>query len=242
MRAGDSIGTERGRGDRDKRVPGADANAQAGRRRSAAVTTIVAVRHGETAWNREGRMQGWAPVPLTDRGREQAAAAGAWLAAEFDVDVVYSSDLQRTRETTERFLDHLPFAGDDVRYEAAWRERDIGVYQGLPYDDVFDRFPEFALGEAAAAAAERTPDSGESLVDVHERATARFDELVATHDADDTVLVVAHGGPIYLLTGHVKGMAVHRALTEHSQDNCGATVFDCAGDPEVVAENLTGWD
>ncbi len=206
------------------------------------MTTIVAVRHGETAWNREGRMQGWAPVTLNDRGREQADAAGAWLASEFAFDAVYSSDLQRTRETTERFLDHLPFTSEEVRYEPAWRERDIGVYQGLPYEEVFDRFPEFALGEAAAAAAERTPDSGESLVDVSERATARFEEVTADHATADTVLVVAHGGPIYLLTGYIKGLPVHEALTEHSQDNCGATVFHCAGDHEVVAENLTGWD
>ncbi|MFC7176464.1 histidine phosphatase family protein [Halosegnis marinus] len=208
------------------------------------MTRVVALRHGETAWNREGRMQGWAPVPLNDRGREQATAAGEWLADEYAFDAVYSSDLLRTRETTERVLEHLPYKGSGrkVTYEAAWRERDIGVYQGLSYQDVYERFPEFGLGEAAAEAARRVPDSGESLADVYERATERFEAVVAGHDDDDTVLVVSHGGPIYMLTGHAKAMDIRDAVLDHSQDNCGATVFDCSEGVEVVAENVTEWD
>ena len=203
------------------------------------MTTIVALRHGRTAWNHEGRMQGWAPVPLDERGREQATAAGAWLADEYAFDAVYASDLQRTRETAERVLEQLP--NEDVHYEGAWRERDVGVYQGLTYEDVSERFPAFALGEAAADAADRRPDSGESLADMYDRTTARFEELCETHAPDDTLLVVTHGGPIYMLTGHVKGLAIREAVLEHSQDNCGATVFDHDGSTEVVAENLTGW-
>ena len=203
------------------------------------MTTIVALRHGRTAWNHEGRMQGWAPVPLDERGREQATAAGAWLADEYAFDAVYASDLQRTRETAELVLDGLP--NERISYEAAWRERDIGVYQGLPYEDVYERFPAFALGETGARAAERTPDSGESLADVSDRTTARFEELCDSHAADDTLLVVTHGGPIYMLTGYAKGLDVTTAVLEHSQDNCGATVFDHDGSTEVVAENLTGW-
>ena len=61
---------------------------------------IVVLRHGETAWNDEGRMQGWAPVPLNETGREQATAAGRHLADEYEFDAVYASDLERTRETT----------------------------------------------------------------------------------------------------------------------------------------------
>ena len=89
------------------------------------MTTIVALRHGRTAWNHEGRMQGWAPVPLDERGREQATAAGAWLADEYAFDAVYASDLQRTRETAERVLEQLP--NEDVHHEkigrASCRER-----------------------------------------------------------------------------------------------------------------------
>jgi probable phosphoglycerate mutase len=207
------------------------------------MTTIVVVRHGETPWNREGRMQGWAPVPLNDTGREQADAAGAWLADHYDVDAVHASDLLRTKETTERLVSHLHHAPGDTSYERAWRERDIGVYQGLTYDDVFDRFPEFGLGEAAVDAADRVPDSGESLVDVYERVTSRFESILADADSDETRLVVTHGGPVYMLLGHVEDLDIKTAVLDHSIDNCGVTVFEHAdGETRAVEKNGRSWD
>jgi probable phosphoglycerate mutase len=208
------------------------------------VTTIVAVRHGETAWNREGRMQGWAPVPLNDRGCEQAAAAGRWLAREYDVDRVHASDLLRTRQTVDELLAHLGLDESRVSYEPAWRERDVGVYQGLSYEDVEDRFPDFGLSEPAADAAHRTPESGESLADVSERVGERFEELLRACAPDETRLVVAHGGPIYMLLGHVKDVDVASAVLDHHQDNCGVTAFEHdpeTGETRVDCENLTEW-
>ena len=206
------------------------------------MTTIVVVRHGETPWNREGRMQGWAPVPLNDTGREQADAAGAWLAERYDVDAVHTSDLQRTTETTERLLAQLD-ADPPVSRDPAWRERDIGVYQGLTYQDVFDRFPEFGLGEAAVRAADRVPDSGESLVDVYERVTDRFETLLADAAPEETRLVVTHGGPVYMLLGHVEDLDIETAVLDHSIDNCGVTVFEHSdGETRVVEKNGRSWD
>lgn len=220
------------------------------------MTTIVVVRHGETAWNYEERMQGWAPVPLNETGREQADAVGSWLADRYDVDAVHASDLLRTEETAERILSHLSTgqgadrgssagagpASPDVSFERAWRERDVGVYQGLTYTDVFERFPEFGLGEAAVDAAARMPDSGESLEEVYERVTERFDAVLAEAAADETRLVVTHGGPIYMLYRHVKDVDIREAVLEHRMDNCGVTVFEHeAGETRVVRENFCGW-
>lgn len=220
------------------------------------MTTIVAVRHGETAWNYEERMQGWAPVPLNETGREQADAVGAWLTDRYDVDAVHASDLLRTEETAERIVSHLTTcpeadggpsvgagtASPDVYYERAWRERDVGVYQGLTYTDVFERFPEFGLGEAAVDAAARMPDSGESLVDVYERVTERFDAVLAEAGPDETRLVVTHGGPIYMLYGHVKDVDIGEAVLEHRMDNCGVTAFEHEdGETRVVRENCCDW-
>ncbi|MFC7197079.1 histidine phosphatase family protein [Halosimplex aquaticum] len=61
--------------------------------------TLLLVRHGQTTWNRDGRIQGWADSTLTERGREQARALGSHLSAEYDVDRLVASDLRRTRET-----------------------------------------------------------------------------------------------------------------------------------------------
>jgi len=199
---------------------------------------VVVVRHGETDWNLNGRMQGHAPVPLNETGRAQADRVGRYLASEYAFDRVVSSDLLRTRQTAERVLEHV---GDvPVSFDSAWRERDLGVYQGLSYGDIHERFPEFALGEAAVEAASEVPESGESLLQMRDRVVEGWDEVIGGEE--ETVLVVTHGGPIYLLLGHVKGLDVEAALLEHSQSNCGVNEFHHDGTSRVVRENVTEWD
>lgn len=215
---------------------------------------VLVVRHGETDWNLNGRMQGWAPVPLNATGREQSDAVGRHLADEYDVDRVVASDLERTRETAERITAHVDAP---VEHDPAWRERHLGVYQGLTYEDVVERFPAFALGETGIDAADRTPESGESLLDVRERVVeawrglldGRAEREAAADRGWETALVVTHGGPIHLLLGHVRGMDVRTSLREHAQSNCAVNelrVHDDVEDPgapeiEVVRENDTGW-
>jgi probable phosphoglycerate mutase len=208
------------------------------------MTRVVVVRHGETDWNLYGRMQGWAPVPLNGTGQEQADAVGRYLAREYDVDRIVSSDLHRTRETTERITARVDAP---VTYDRAWRERHIGVYQGLEYEDVVERFPEFAIGETGFEAADRVPESGESLLDVRERVVEGWHALVDDDGDGDgewgTTLLVTHGGPIHLLLGHHKGMDTRTSLREHSQSNCAVNELRIGGDGvEVVRENATDWE
>jgi len=203
------------------------------------MTTVLVVRHGETAWNRERRIQGWAPTRLTDRGREQADETGAHLAREYDVDRIHASDLLRCRETVDRIRAHVDAPAG---FDRAWRERDFGVYQGLLYDDLFSRFPEFGLGEDAVRAAERVPDSGESLLHVRERVLDGWTDLLADARPDETRLVVAHGGPIYVLLGRVKDLDVASAVLDHDQANCALNEFEHdpeRGETRVVRENET---
>lgn len=197
--------------------------------------TVLLLRHGETEWNREGRIQGWAPVALNERGREQAAKAAARLAASYDVDRIVTSDLLRARQTTDCVAERVDAPVDR---SARWRERDIGVYQGLDYADVLDRFPEFAIGEAAARASDETPDSGESFEDVRRRVLAGWRTAA---DRSGTTLVVTHGGPIHLVLGHVKGMDLADALLEHEQRNCAINEFRTDDGSRVVRENATPW-
>ncbi|MFD1513172.1 histidine phosphatase family protein [Halomarina rubra] len=199
--------------------------------------TVVLMRHGETPWNRDQRMQGWAPVPLSDRGHEQAAAAAEHVAASYDVDRIVSSDLLRTRETTERVRETL---GDlPVTFERAWRERDIGVYQGLGYQEMLDRFPTFALGETAARAATEVPDGGESIVGMRSRVLTGWRTAV---EESGTTLVVTHGGPIHQVLGHAKGMDATTAVLEHEQANCAVNEFEVDGESVTVQrENATPW-
>ena len=198
------------------------------------MTRLVAVRHGETDWNREGRMQGWAPVPLNGTGREQATATGRWLAERYEFDRILASDLLRTRETTDLLLETVDAP---VTFESAWRERGVGVYQGLTYGDVESRFPEFGLGETAYKATEAVPEGGESLRAVEKRVTDRFEDL---RGGDETLLVVTHGGPLCILLGHAKGMDLTEALSTHSLNNCAVSEFRATENgTEIRRENVT---
>ena len=163
-------------------------------------------------------MQGWAPVPLNDRGRQQARALGDCLASRYDVDRLVVSDLRRTRETAALLVEAGVDADPTFRHD--WRERNIGTYQGLDRDHLAEQYPAFH-GQQVQAVRERPP-GGERMVDVHGRVVDGWDRLRASADGE-TVVVVTHGGPLALLLGHLKGQDIVTAIAEHSLDNCTVT-------------------
>lgn len=199
----------------------------------ARMPTVLLVRHGETTWNRDRRIQGWAPSPLTERGREQAEAVAAHLAAEYDVDRVVASDLRRAKETTRSVT---RATGTSAAFDRGWRERSFGVYQGLTYEDLFEGHPEFAFSEVGYAAAELVPEGGESVLDARERVLEAWKRLLAAIDGDETVAVVAHGGPIRMVVGHLRGHDVARTVTGVEVGNCSVTEVGLdEGKPDLVA-------
>jgi len=210
--------------------------------------TILLCRHGETPWNRDRRVQGWAPTELTERGREQAAALAAFLDAEYAVDRIVASDLERAAETAHAIS---RATGAEATFDARWRERDFGRMQGLTYDDLFGTYPEYTLSEIGYAAAETVPESGESLLDMWGRVREGFVDLRGAIEPDETVAVVAHGGPLYAVTGEIKGLDVVAAVLDQEQGNCavneiriGAGEQGTGGEaaaPELVRENVTSF-
>jgi 2,3-bisphosphoglycerate-dependent phosphoglycerate mutase len=161
-------------------------------------TTIFLVRHGETEWNVEGRIQGHTDIPLNALGLAQAAATGARLRNE-RFDAIYSSDLERAYSTA------LPAAdASRIVREPRLRERHLGVLQGL------DGY-EANLDQAAAwkAFKGRDPEAplegGERLGEFARRAVDFFEEAVARH-AGGRVLIVTHGGLLDAAYRHAKGM------------------------------------
>ncbi|WP_435365432.1 histidine phosphatase family protein [Haloarchaeobius sp. DYHT-AS-18] len=187
---------------------------------SADDATVVLARHGETMWNHERRIQGWAPAPLNETGREQARALGAHLAERYDVDRLVASDLRRTKETARLVNRSLQV---DVAFDPNWRERDFGIYQGMGYEALFEGYPEFAVGETGIAAAAAEPEGGETLLEARERVLDGWRAVVDSLARAETVVVVTHGGPLYVLLGHLRGRDLVAALTEHSQGNCAVT-------------------
>jgi 2,3-bisphosphoglycerate-dependent phosphoglycerate mutase len=196
--------------------------------------TVLLVRHGETAWNRERRVQGWAPTGLTDRGKEQARAAGGAIGDAFAVDRVVASDLRRTAETA-RLLRREGGIDAEVEFDPDWRERDFGRLQGLGYEELFEGFPEFALGEVGVEAARAVPEGGESLLGMRERVLGAWERLL---EGEGTVVVVTHGGPIYVLLGHLKGIDLVDAVLGTDYRNGAITELRREGDDvEIRREN-----
>ena len=181
------------------------------------------VRHGTTEWNEADRIQGWAPVGLSERGRTEAARVADALVERHAVDAVVASDLARTVETAEPIA---AAAGVELETDPRLRERDFGVFQGLSSGDFFERFPAFDLLESGRDAAERAPESGESWLAVRERVREAAAEVYAR---DETVVAVTHINPIRLLVGEDRDLSVVRSLTELSAANGSVTVVDADG-------------
>lgn len=195
------------------------------------MATVLLVRHGETTWNRDGRVQGWAPSALTERGHRQADALGGHLAATYDADRLVSSDLRRAVETTDHLRRALSL---DAAFDPGWRERNFGRLQGLTDAELFGTFPQFALGATGYAAALEQPDDGERLVDTRDRVLGAWDELRGSLAPDETVVVVSHGGPIYLLLGEVKGLDIVAAIVDQEQGNCSVNELRVNGEGSVT--------
>jgi probable phosphoglycerate mutase len=151
---------------------------------------ILLARHGETAWNALGRLQGHTDIELNDVGRAQALTLAQAL-DQADIAAIWTSDLRRARQTGEIVAGALGLAAPDV--DPALRERQFGVFEGLTRDECATQHPE---AWQAWIAQTGTPPGGESRVDAAAR-MARALERIARGDGGP-VLVVSHGGVMRL--------------------------------------------
>ena len=177
------------------------------------VTTLLLVRHGETDWNRDARWQGHSDTNLNDAGREQARRVAAELG---DVDVIYSSDLARARETADIIG---ASARREVRTDARLRERSFGAWEGLTAPEIEERFAEdlasWRLGDGAG------PEDAEPFDVFAGRVREFVDDVVARHPGE-TVLIVAHGGTIRVVHALANGL-------DYVRDHAGIPgVANCA--------------
>jgi len=155
-------------------------------------TRILLIRHGETAWNAERRLQGHLDIDLNAEGQRQAALLAAALAAE-PLDLVVSSDLARARQTAEAVAGPRGMA---VAIDARLRERGYGGFEGLLYSEIEARFPDaFARWQARDVDAPLPPgrNVGETFRQFFDRATGAILALGAAHPGR-TLALVAHGG------------------------------------------------
>lgn len=189
-------------------------------------TEIVLIRHGETDWNVERRLQGHLDIRLNERGKQQAAALAESLKQE-DFAAVFASDLERAIHTAQTIAaaQRLP-----INIVGAMRERCFGALEGLRHDEIRIRLP-----DAYVAWKSRDVDAiypagthiAESLTDFHERVVAAIDELAARFRGRK-IAVVTHGGVLD---------SIYRAATGLALNEPRPVEIPNAGINRVVCEN-----
>ncbi|XP_022751296.1 phosphoglycerate mutase-like protein 4 isoform X3 [Durio zibethinus] len=161
-----------------------------------AYTEIIVVRHGETAWNANGRIQGHMDVELNEVGRQQAALLADRLSLEPEISAIYSSDLKRALETAETIAERC--GKFEVIKDPDLRERHLGDVQGLLFREAAKVCPEAYSAFSSRRTDQVIPGGGESLDQLYYRATSSLQRIGQKHTGE-RVVVVTHGGVIRAL-------------------------------------------
>lgn len=185
-------------------------------------TRLCCVRHGETAWNAERRIQGQLDEPLSAVGHAQARAVGNWLSKE-PIAAIYASDLSRALHTAEAAAHLLKLP---IRRCVALRERHYGVFQRLTYAEMHERYPQAYARFLAREADFALPGGGESLRGFSARVMQGVDEIVAAHPGGQ-VLVFTHGGVLDILHRRASGKPLS-APRDFEIPNAGLNWFEVA--------------
>ena len=178
---------------------------------------LILVRHGESTWNAEQRLQGQLDPPLSELGREQSRALAGMLDGVPDGRVI-CSDLGRARETAA-LLGLRP-----ARFDERWREIDVGEWGGRVAAEIDAQGPELTNWRGGP----RKAFDGESWEDFFARVAGAVDELVAL---GGPWMVVCHGGCIRVAVAHVTGAD---PLHLGSPPNASATVFELGERPRLL--------
>ena len=156
-------------------------------------TRIIAIRHGETAWNVDTRIQGHLDIPLSANGRWQAERLAEALTDE-PIQAIYASDLTRAWETAQ-YLAHATRL--QVVADIGLRERGFGDFEGKTFAEIAVLLPEQSMRWRKRDPL-FAPAGGESLTDLTSRVLAAVNRLAAAHPGEQIALV-AHGGVMDVL-------------------------------------------
>ena len=172
-------------------------------------TRLIVLRHGETAWNVDTRIQGQLDIGLNATGVRQAQQLGEALADE-TVAAIYASDLARARDTALAVAGPL---GMEVVAEPRLRERAFGQFEGRTFADIEANSPDEAR-RWRTRDPDFEPEGGESLIVFRRRVTAVASELAARHPGA-LVVLVAHGGVMDVLYRAATGQELQAPRTWH---------------------------
>ena len=171
---------------------------------------ITAVRHGETAWNVDTRIQGQIDIGLNTRGQWQAQQLGAAL-AEHGLNHIYTSDLARAHHTALAIAAHAGIAPHTVALHAGLRERAFGVFEGRTHAEIEAQWPQDAL-RWRQRVPDWAPQGGESPLQLRQRVEQTVAHIATRHPGEHIALV-AHGGVLDMLYRLATGQEVNAVRT-----------------------------
>ncbi|MFW6065101.1 MAG: histidine phosphatase family protein [Candidatus Natronoplasma sp.] len=193
------------------------------------MTKIYIVRHGETEWNRDGKLQGWKDAPLTEKGKKQAEALCERL-KEVEFDAVYCSPLGRTLKTAEIVLD-----GKDVLLieDERIKEINMGKWEGTKGEEIKQEFPDL-YSDFWERPNLYIPISGESFHDLKERVIPFIEEILEKHE-DENILVVSHGCASKVMMSYFEGRSLKDIWEQPKlEEACLNLVKIEDGEPEII--------
>ncbi len=190
--------------------------------------SITVLRHGESTGNASGVVQGRGSSPLSDEGRSQAGAVGERLHGR-RFDFVVSSDMERAVETAEAV--GLPFTTDP-----AWREMDVGGWDGLTNDEISEQFADELV---ALRRGEDVPlgGTGEKMSELVDRVSTALRVVLGRLGEGQSALVVCHGGVIETLLGLVLGIAAPHRLVARVTNTALSTLAEDEGRLRLIRFN-----
>jgi len=191
-------------------------------------TQLLLIRHGETAWNAEHRVQGQLDIPLSPLGVLQSARLAECLANE-PIDAVYSSGQSRAWLTAAPLAARL---GLEVIAEPRLRERSFGIFEGLTLDEIAERYPpEFKKWRERNPA--WRPDGGESGQQLIDRVLSAVSDIGTKHP-NQTVVLVSHGGVLDVLYRAARLLEWH-APREHQMLNAAVNRLMTSATPLLLS-------
>jgi probable phosphoglycerate mutase len=200
-------------------------------------TNVLLIRHGQSKGNAERRFGGHTATPLSSRGQKQADATARTLKSE-SLTAIYSSDLARATETARPLAE---MTGLTINGTVAFRERSVGVMEGLTFEDAAQQHPE-QYAALLRRDFEHVLTGGESYRQLLGRAREKLDEII-DQNRGGRIAIFSHTGTICILVLHLMGALDSSELKPVwiSSANCGITRFELRHDGfiRVLAVNDT---
>ena len=190
---------------------------------------IYFLRHGETDWNVQRRMQGRTDIALNSNGVRQAMLWRPFF-DRIHLAGVYSSSLSRAIETALLATCRPPCMIDDLA------ERYYGEWEGRTWNDIADHDPDF---DNRWRRADSKPPGGESRLEMQARVYRAMDSIVASHEADADLLIVGHGGSGKAVLGYANKMSIEQLFGIPAIGNATMTLLTREGEYWSVAEPAT---